>query len=78
MQNHFSRENAGLFILGGIMNKYLLQFGGAINLLFVLFQLALLKPIAALLSPLSPDIRATVSTFNVQVTFALLAFAWLV
>ena len=59
------------------MNKYLLQFGGAFNLLFVLFQLSLLKPIAAVVSPLSPDIGATVSTFNIQVTFALLAFAYL-
>jgi hypothetical protein len=59
------------------MNKILLRIGGAINLLFVLFHLAMVKPIGEALAPLSPDIRATISTSNIQVAFTLLFFAYL-
>lgn len=59
------------------MNKILLRTGGAINLLFVLFHLAMVKPIGEALTPLSPDIRATVSSFNMNMAFILLVFAYL-
>jgi Protein of unknown function (DUF3995) len=59
------------------MNKAMLRIGGAINLLFVLFQLSMVQPIGEALGSLSPDIRATVSTFDVQVAFALLLFGYL-
>ncbi len=59
------------------MNKTLLRIGGAINLLFVLFHLAMAKSIGEALAPLSPDIRATVSTLNIHVAFTLLIFAYL-
>jgi hypothetical protein len=59
------------------MNKILLRTGGAINLLFVLFHLGMVQPIGAALASLSPDIRATVSTLNVQMAFALLIFGYL-
>jgi hypothetical protein len=59
------------------MNKNLLRIGGAFNLLFVLFHLAMVSRIGAALPPLSSDIQATVSTWNMQVAFALLLFAYL-
>ena len=59
------------------MNKVLLRIGGAINLLFVAFHLAMVKPIGEALASVSPDIRATVSTINIQVAFTLLVFAYL-
>jgi hypothetical protein len=59
------------------MNKILLRIGGAINLLFVIFHLAMVEPIAKILVPLSPDIQATLSTLNIQVVFTLLVFAYL-
>ncbi len=58
------------------MNKILLRIGGAINLLFVLFHLAMVKPIGEGLAPLSSDIRAAVSTLNIHVAFTLLIFAY--
>jgi hypothetical protein len=58
------------------MNKILLRIGGVINLLFVLFHLAMVKPIGEVLAPLSSDIRATVSTLNIHVAFTLLIFAY--
>ena len=59
------------------MNKILLRAGGLVNLLFVAFQLSMVKSIGEALAPLSPDIRATVSTLNIQVAFTLLIFAYL-
>ena len=59
------------------MNKILLRIGGVINLLFFLFHLAMVKPIGEILTPLSPDIRATVATLNIHVAFTLLIFAYL-
>jgi uncharacterized protein DUF3995 len=59
------------------MNKTLLRIGGAINLLFVLFHVAMVTPIEAALASLSPDIRATVSTINISMAFTLLIFAYL-
>jgi hypothetical protein len=59
------------------MNKILLRIGGAINLLFVLFHLSMVKPISEVLAPLSSDIRATISTFNISMVFTLLIFAHL-
>ena len=59
------------------MNKILLRAGGAISLLFVLFHLAMVTPIGQALASVSPDIRAIVSTFNIQVAFTLLIFAYL-
>ena len=59
------------------MNKILLRAGGLVNLLFVAFQLSMVKSIGEALAPLSPDIRATVSTLNVQAAFTLLIFAYL-
>ena len=58
------------------MNKHLLRVGGAVNLLFVLFHLAMARPMAEELAPLSTDIRATVSTLNIHVAFTLLIFAY--
>ena len=58
------------------MNMILLRIGGAINLLFVLFHLAMVKPIGVALASLSPDIRATISTLNIQVAFTLVIFAY--
>jgi hypothetical protein len=62
---------------GEKMNKILLRIGGATNLLFVLFHLAMMKPIGEAMSPLTPDIRATLSTLNIQMAFTLLLFAYL-
>lgn len=59
------------------MNKILLRIGGLINLLFVVFQLAMVTPIGAALVSLSPNIQATVSTLNITVAFTLLIFAYL-
>lgn len=59
------------------MNKVLLRIGGVINLLFVLFHLAMRKPISVALASLSPDIQATVQTLNIHVAFTLLVFAYL-
>ncbi|MEW6402170.1 MAG: hypothetical protein AB1649_10245 [Chloroflexota bacterium] len=59
------------------MNKILLRIGGVINLLFVLFHLAMVKPIKEALATLSPDIQATASTLNIHVAFTLLIFAYL-
>ena len=59
------------------MNKILLRIGGAINLLFVVFHLAMVRSIGEALASLSPDIRATVSTLNVGMAFTLLIFAYL-
>ncbi len=59
------------------MNKTMLRIGGAINLLFVLFHLAMVQSIGDALASLSPDIRATVSTLNVNTAFILLIFAYL-
>jgi len=58
------------------MNKILLRTGGAVNLLFVLFHLAMVKPIGDTLAPLSSDVRAAVSTLNIHVAFTLLIFAY--
>lgn len=59
------------------MNKNLLRLGGAVNLLFVVFHLAMANQIGPALASLSPDIRATISTWNLQVACALLIFACL-
>jgi hypothetical protein len=59
------------------MNKFLLRIGGAIDLLFVMFQVALVGPVDAALTAASPDIRAIVATLNVQMAFALLIFGYL-
>ncbi len=59
------------------MNKNLLRIGGAINLLFVVLYLGMVQPIGEALASLSPDIRATVSTLNLQVAFTLLIFGYL-
>ncbi|MGE5071998.1 MAG: DUF3995 domain-containing protein [Anaerolineae bacterium] len=59
------------------MNKNLLRFGGAVNLLFIAFHLANAQPMSAALALLSPDIRATISTMNIQAAFTLLIFACL-
>ncbi len=59
------------------MNKILLRIGGVIDLLFVLFHLAMAKPIGEALASQSPDIRATVLTLNIHVAFTLLIFAYL-
>lgn len=58
------------------MNKMLLRIGGAVNLLFVLFHLSMVQSIGEAVAPPSLDIRATVSTLNVQVAFTLLIFAY--
>jgi hypothetical protein len=65
------------FAAGGTMNKNLLRIGGAISLLFVVIQLGMIGPIGSALASLSPDIRATVSTMNVQGAFILLLFGYL-
>ena len=59
------------------MNKILLRTGGAFNLLFVVFHLAMVKPIGEALTSLSPDIQANVSTLTIHVAFTLLIFAYL-
>jgi Protein of unknown function (DUF3995) len=59
------------------MSKILLRVGGLINLLFVVFHLAMVKSIGKALLPLSSDIRATVSTLNIHMVFILLVFAYL-
>ena len=59
------------------MNKNLLRIGGAFNLLFVVFHLAMVSRIGGALALLSSDIQATVSTWNLQLAFALLLFAYL-
>ncbi len=58
------------------MNKVLLRFGGAISLLFVAFNLSFVNPIGTALASLSPEIRATISTWNVNTAFILLVFAY--
>jgi hypothetical protein len=59
------------------MNKTLLRIGGVINLLFVLFHLAMVKGIGMALSPVSTDIQAVVQMLNIHVAFTLLIFAYL-
>ena len=59
------------------MNKILLRIGGVINLLFVLFHIAMAKPINEVLGPLSPEIPATVHILNIHVAFTLLIFSYL-
>ena len=59
------------------MNKILLRIGGIINLLFVLFHIAMAKPINEVLGPLSPEILPTVHMLNIHVAFTLLIFAYL-
>ena len=59
------------------MNRILLRLGGAIGLLFVLFNLALVSRIDQFLTGVPQDIRATVSTLHVQMAFALLLFSLL-
>lgn len=58
------------------MSKTLLRIGGAINFLFVVYHLALVKPIDEALASVSPDIQATASTLNIHVAFTLLIFAY--
>lgn len=58
------------------MNRNMLRFGGAINLLFFTFQLVMITPIGTVLASLSPDVRATISTWSTQVAFILLIFAY--
>ncbi len=59
------------------MNKILLRIGGVINLLFVLFHVAMATPINEALGPLSADMLATVHILNIHVAFTLLIFAYL-
>lgn len=59
------------------MNKILLRIGGVINLLFVLFHLAMVKGIGIALAPVSTDIQAIVHILNIHVAFTLLIFAYL-
>ena len=59
------------------MNKILLRIGGVINLLFVLFHLAMVPGIGIALAPVSPDIQAIVHMLNIHVAFTLLIFAYL-
>ena len=59
------------------MNKILLRIGGVIDLLFVLFHLAMAKGIGIALAPVSADIRAIVHMLNIHVAFTLLLFAYL-
>lgn len=59
------------------MNKILLRIGGVINLLFVLFHLAMVKGIGIALTPVSTDIQAVVHMLNIHVAFTLLIFAYL-
>ncbi len=59
------------------MNKILLRIGGVINLLFVLFHIAMAKPINEVLGPLSPEFVTTVHILNIHVAFTLLIFAYL-
>ncbi len=58
------------------MNKILLKIAGVLNLLFVLVHLQMVKPLAEALAPLSSDIQATASTWNIHVAFALMIFAY--
>ncbi|HET6845813.1 MAG TPA: DUF3995 domain-containing protein, partial [Anaerolineales bacterium] len=59
------------------MNRLLLRFGGAINLLFVVLHLGLAGPMGQALAAVPPDIRASVSTLNISTAFALLIFGYL-
>lgn len=59
------------------MNKILLRIGGVINLLFVLFHLAMVKGIGMALAPVSTDVQAIVHMLNIHVAFTLLIFAYL-
>ncbi len=59
------------------MNKVLLRIAGVINLLFVLLHLSMVTPVREALRPLSPDIAATASTWNIQVAFTLVIFGYL-
>ncbi len=59
------------------MNKTLLRIGGVTDLLFVVFHLAMVQPIAEGLASVSPDMRATASILNIHVAFTLLIFAYL-
>ena len=59
------------------MNKILLRIGGVIDLLFVLFHLAMVKGIGIALAPVSTDIQAIVHMLNIHVAFTLLIFAYL-
>jgi hypothetical protein len=59
------------------MNKILIRVGGVINLLFVLFHLAMVPGIGIALAPVSPDIQAVVHMLNIHVAFTLLIFAYL-
>jgi hypothetical protein len=59
------------------MNKILLRIGGVIDLLFVMFHLAMVKGIGIALAPVSPDIQAVVHILNIHVAFTLLIFAYL-
>jgi hypothetical protein len=59
------------------MNKILLMIGGAVDLLFVVFQIALVKPMDVALTGASPDVRSIVASLNVQLAFALLIFGGL-
>ena len=59
------------------MNKILIRVGGVINLLFVLFHLAMVQGIGMALAPVSTDIQAVVHILNIHVAFTLLIFAYL-
>ncbi len=59
------------------MNKVLLRIGGVLNLLFVLLHLSMVKPLSEALAPVSSDIQATASTWNIDVAFTLVIFAYL-
>ena len=59
------------------MNKILLRIGGVIDLLFVLFHLAMAKGIGIALAPVSTDKQAIVHILNIHVAFTLLIFAYL-
>jgi hypothetical protein len=55
----------------------LLRLGGAISLLFVLFHLAMVSRLGPALAGVSPDILATLSTWDVQLAAAMLIFGLL-
>ncbi len=59
------------------MNKVLLRVGGGLNLLFVLVHLGMVKSLRDALAPVSLNIQATASTWNIQVAFVLVIFAYL-
>ena len=59
------------------MNKILIRVGGVINLLFVLFHLAMVPGIGIALAPVSTDFQAIVHMLNIHVAFTLLIFAYL-